>query len=259
MSVTPASRSALLPSDQRWLPHLAVALAVIAGACDGMAVVGLKGVFVSNQTGNMVLLGLGFVRSGATATADHTISLVAFVIGVAVAGLLIEYLLRRGIRHPLPALLLIQGILIATAAVIITLSGNELAGSAAVMASLFALASAMGMQSVCLHRVGKWSLQTVAFNPMLVSGTLDLVAQAIRSPISTAVPDRRPPKIVIWFAVVVASFIVGAILAALMYDAGGPQMLFIVAGATLLSAFITTRIALPDSGRPPQGCEPDQP
>ena len=62
-----------------------VALGLIAGACDGLSYLSLDGLFVANQTGNTVLLGLAVARGDGFATLEYVIAIAAFIVGLAAA------------------------------------------------------------------------------------------------------------------------------------------------------------------------------
>ena len=109
-------------TEGRALIIIAVSLALIAGACDGLAYLSLDGLFVANQTGNTVLLGLAIARGDGFATLEYVIAIAAFIVGLAAAALLIERLTLRGVKHVLTAALVVEALLIALGALIIAIA-----------------------------------------------------------------------------------------------------------------------------------------
>ncbi|MSX03032.1 MAG: DUF1275 domain-containing protein [Actinobacteria bacterium] len=241
--------------EVRGLLAVAVGLALIAGACDGLAYLALDGLFVANQTGNTVLLGLAVARGDGFATLEYLIAIAAFIAGLAAAALLIEQLTRRGFKHVLSASLVIEALLIAFGALIIQQAGGRLSGGGSELLAGASLALAMGMQTSSLQKVGSWAIRTTFVTGLLTDGTLDLVARGLdaagTSARSAAIPNKRPLRIVALGFGVVAVYAVGALIAGLMFSWEGGKMLFPVAAFTLLLALLTARMPRPALDRRP--------
>jgi uncharacterized membrane protein YoaK (UPF0700 family) len=250
-------------TEARALVGVTVALGLIAGACDGLSYLSLDGLFVANQTGNTVLLGLAIARGDGFATLEYVIALAAFIVGLAAAALLIERLTRSGVERMLPAALVIEALLIGFGALIIELAGGRLSGGGSELLAGAALAMAMGMQTSALQKVGSWAIRTTFVTGLLTDGTLDLVARGFdavgSSARSVAIPGERPLRIVILSFSVVLAYATGAVIAGLFFKWQGGTMLFIVAAFTLLLALLTARMKLPALDHRPTPSAPDQP
>ncbi len=240
-----------------------VALGLIAGACDGLSYLSLDGLFVANQTGNTVLLGLAVAREDGFATLEYVIAIAAFIIGLAAAALLIERLTRSGVKRMLPAVIVAEALLIALGALIIELAGGRLSGGPSELLAGASLSMAMGMQTSALQRVGSWAIRTTFVTGLLTDGTLDLVARGFdavgSSARSAAIPNERPLRIVVLSFSVVLAYALGAVIAGLFFKWQGGSMLFVVAAFTMLLALLTARMKLPALDRRPTPSAPDQP
>ena len=245
------------------LAAVTVALGLIAGACDGLSYLSLDGLFVANQTGNTVLLGLAIARGDGFATLEYVIALAAFIVGLAAAALLIERLTRSDVKRMLPAVLLVEALLIAVGALIIELAGGRLSGGTPELLAGASLALAMGMQTSALQKVGSWAIRTTFVTGLLTDGTLDLVARGFdavgSSARSVAIPDERPLRIVVLSFSVVAAYALGAVIAGLFFKWQGGTMLFAVAAFTLLLALLTARMKLRAPDHRPTPSVPGQP
>jgi len=259
MSAAPPSQPLLLARSERWMPLVAVSLAAIAGACDGLAYLSLDNLFVANQTGNVVLMGISIINGQSFETILHSVSLLAYIAGLALTGILVERMVSAGITRILPVIFALQTLLILVAAVVAQQAGTDLADSTAVPLAGGLLAAAMGMQTVALQKVGAWSIKTTFLNGMLSDGTLDIVARIIGRPRSTLVPDPRPLKIAVLAFLIVFTYLVGAAISAQLFNAHGSQGLFVVAAATLLLTLLTVRTEQPALDRRPTPSAPDQP
>ena len=120
-----------------------VALGLIAGACDGLSYLSLDGLFVANQTGNTVLLGLAVARGDGFATLEYVIAIAAFIVGLAAAALLIERLTRSGAKRMLPAVIVAEALLIALGAVIAGLFFKWQGGSMLFVVAAFTMLLAL--------------------------------------------------------------------------------------------------------------------
>ena len=249
--------------EGRKLIAVAVGLAMVAGACDGLAYLSLDGLFVANQTGNTVLLGLAIARGDGFATLEYLIAIAAFIIGIAAAALLIERLTRSGVKRILTAVLAAEALLIALGALIIEIAGGRLSGGTAELLAGAALAMAMGIQTCALQKVGAWAIRTTFVTGLLTDGTLDLVARGVgavaSSARSAAIPTERPLRIVALGFSVVAAYALGAVIAGLFFKWQGGTMLFAVAAFTMLLALFTARMKLRAPDHRPTPSVPDQP
>jgi len=242
---------------------VAEALGLIAGACDGLSFLSLDGLFVANQTGNTVLIGLAIARGDGFATLEHLIAIAAFIVGVAIAALLIERLTRSGVERLLPFALGFEALLIGIGALIIELAGGRLSGGTSELFAAAVLALALGVQTSALQKVGSWVIRTTFVTGLLTDGTLDVVARGLdaagSSARSVAIPDKRPARIGVLTFIVVTAYALGAVIAGLLFKWQGGTALFVVAAFTLALALLTVRMRLPAQDHRPTPSAPSQP
>src|SRR5881397_3790090 len=81
------------------LTRALLALTFTTGLVDAVSYLGLGRVFTANMTGNVVLLGFGIAGSGGLPVLAPIISLVAFLLGAVVGGILSKRLLERHPEH----------------------------------------------------------------------------------------------------------------------------------------------------------------
>ena len=95
------------------LTRALLVLTFTTGLIDAVSYLGLGHVFTANMTGNVVLLGFGIAGSGGLPVLAPIISLVAFLAGAVVGGILAQRLLERHPEH-LGAALAVEVTLIAS-------------------------------------------------------------------------------------------------------------------------------------------------
>src|SRR5437588_554094 len=81
------------------LTRALLVLTFTTGLIDAVSYLGLGHVFTANMTGNVVLLGFGIAGSGGLPVLAPIISLVAFLAGAVVGGILAQRLLERHPEH----------------------------------------------------------------------------------------------------------------------------------------------------------------
>ena len=170
--MTDGSRGAGGQPWHRMRPGVAVLLLLtaVAGSLDAVAFVDLVGVFVCNQTGNALLLGISIAEGRASDSVPGAISLAAFVLGAGLAGRLLPPV-RPGARWPSRTATAIAVEVVAIAAsAALWLAG---ASNAVVIGPI---AAAMGVQTTLAGRVALEHL-TSGF----LTGTLS--SAAMRSPL----------------------------------------------------------------------------
>src|SRR5947199_2057489 len=86
-------------SIQHPLARALLVLTFTTGLVDAVSYLGLGRVFTANMTGNVVLLGFGIAGSGGLPVLAPIISLIAFLIGAVVGGVLAKRLLDRHPEH----------------------------------------------------------------------------------------------------------------------------------------------------------------
>ena len=80
--------------------HTAMPLACVGGFLDAYTFVGYNGVFANAQTGNIVLLGVNAQARHWHEALLHIPPIVAFMLGVALAQMLAQPMVRKIVRHP---------------------------------------------------------------------------------------------------------------------------------------------------------------
>jgi uncharacterized membrane protein YoaK (UPF0700 family) len=151
------------------LTRALLALTFTTGLVDAVSYLGLGRVFTANMTGNVVLLGFGIAGSGGLPVLAPIISLVAFLIGAVVGGVLARRLLDRHAEH-LGTALAVEVSLIALAAIIAAaIAVRERTFSGDLLIALLALA--MGVRNATIRRIGVPDLTTT-----VLTGTLTALA-----------------------------------------------------------------------------------
>jgi len=127
-------------------------LCSVAGYVDAFGYLEFGHVFAANMTGNTVLLSIAAAEGDWSRVGLYVITLLAFLAGAAIAGLL-----KHALQRPFVALLLASVLLVAP-----YLLGVEGA------AGLVLLAAAMGLQGAALNRFGTISLQTIVITAAML-------------------------------------------------------------------------------------------
>ena len=150
------------------LTRALLALTFTTGLIDAASYLGLGRVFTANMTGNVVLLGSGS-RAGGLPVLAPIISLVAFLMGAVLGGILSKRLLERHPEH-LGAALGVEVPLITVAAIIaaaVTVRQNSFSGDLLIAL----LAFAMGVRNATIRKIGVPELTTT-----VLTGTLTALA-----------------------------------------------------------------------------------
>lgn len=151
------------------LTRALLALTFTTGLIDAASYLGLGRVFTANMTGNVVLLGLGIAGSGGLPVVAPIISLLAFLVGAVVGGILAKRLLERHPEH-LGAALVMEVSLIALAAItaaVITVRVDAFSGDFLIAV----LAFAMGVRNATIRKIGVADMTTT-----VLTGTLTALA-----------------------------------------------------------------------------------
>jgi uncharacterized membrane protein YoaK (UPF0700 family) len=184
------------------LTRALLALTFTTGLVDAVSYLGLGRVFTANMTGNVVLLGFGIAGSAGLPVLAPIISLIAFLMGAVVGGILSKRLLERHPEH-LGAALAVEASLVGAAAIIagvVTVRQRAFSGDLLIAV----LAFAMGVRNATIRKIGVADLTTT-----VLTGTL--TALAADSPLTGGTGrglTRRSATIV--------AMLVGAIVGALL-------------------------------------------
>ena len=154
--------------DGRFFPEVAaivLLLSATSGIVDAVAYQRF-GVFVANQTGNLVVVAVDFIDGQSVLSAGLSlVALVSFVIGVFAAMWLRVALLRHGSHARARVVLLsLEVALIAVVAVSIMLAGEAATGYLAI--ALLSISQAV--QAIVILRIVGIAVQTVVINTALV-------------------------------------------------------------------------------------------
>jgi len=168
----PESLTAAAVSVRHPLVRALVVLTFTTGLLDASSYLGLGHVFTANQTGNVVLLGLGIAGSGNLPVLAPLVSLGAFILGAGAAGVVIKHTRDRRITLVARALA-IELSLIAIAAVLaaaVTITPDAASGDTVIAL----LALAMGVRNATIRRLGGPDLTTT-----VLTGTLAAFAAGL--------------------------------------------------------------------------------
>ena len=137
----------------------AVTLTAVAGFADAHIFLNVVEVFIANQSGNLVLLGMGVGEGRWSAAMRHALAIAAFVVGVASVNWINERRRRSGRRLRPDVVLGTEAVLLLLVTAWIALVDHG--GSAArVYPVLVVGALAMGLQTAALLRVGAVNVAT---------------------------------------------------------------------------------------------------
>jgi uncharacterized membrane protein YoaK (UPF0700 family) len=155
---------------------LAVVLAAVAGFVDVVGYLALFGIFTAHMSGNSAAFGAAAGRGLPDEVALRGLPILFFVIGVAVAGGVIEFLARAGVRSPtavaLGAEVLCLVGLMAYAG--LAVPGPPRQGTVPFFVLVALAVGAMAIQTATLRRVGGRTVRTT-----YVTGMLTRLAEGI--------------------------------------------------------------------------------
>lgn len=220
---------------------VAIGLAAVAGFVDAHVFLHVAEVFVANMSGNLIHLGMSTGLEDWQRAARSAVSLVAFAGGIVVATVLHQRHVRAG-RRPRPVLLLIAEsvLLIALVGLLVAVPdlgehvdrGTDPGAYVAVLLG----ATAMGLQTVALRRVG-----SVAVATTYGTGTIvrigEKLALGARGAERTSEVRRRVTVVVL--VSVLAGYVGGAILATVM--GSSPANLLVPIAALGVCAAVSAR------------------
>src|SRR3954465_2614934 len=158
-------------SIQHPLTRALLVLTFTTGLVDAVSYLGLGRVFTANMTGNVVLLGFGVAGSGGLPVVAPLVSLVSFLVGAGLGGILAK---RIGDRHPahVAGALGLEVSLVGVAALVAGVIGvapGALSGD--VVIALLALA--MGIRNATVRRLAVPDLTTTVLTMTLTGLAAD--------------------------------------------------------------------------------------
>jgi uncharacterized membrane protein YoaK (UPF0700 family) len=203
------------------LTRALLVLTFTTGLVDAVSYLGLGRVFTANMTGNVVLLGFGIAGTGGLPVLAPIVSLVAFLMGAVVGGILAKRLLERHPEH-LGAAIGVEVSLIAVAAIlaaVITVRRGAFSGDLLIAV----LAFAMGVRNATVRKIGIADLTTT-----VLTGTL--TALAADSPLTGGTGRGLTRR-----ASTVVAMLVGGIVGALLLKTSLVLPLVAAGGLALLT------------------------
>jgi uncharacterized membrane protein YoaK (UPF0700 family) len=216
------------------LTVLLLTLTFSTGLVDAVSYLGLGRVFSANMTGNVVLLGFGIAGGYALPIVAPIVSLLSFVAGAALGGMLARAIAHRHRAHLGIALAAEVTLLVAAALATGLAAAHPNAASGDIVIGLLALA--MGIRNATVRRIGVPDLTTTVLTLTLTGLASDL--RHLRA--NPSAPSRR--------LLAVAAMLCGALAGALLLRTGAAWVLALAAAlATVTGARYLTH---PSSGDP---------
>ena len=189
-------------------PALAVAvlLAAITGFVDAVAYDRFLGVFVANQSGNAVFLGVAIGGSGSSTVWRPATSMVGFALGI-VVGQLVR---QRAARPRLGAWLLLCEVALFVVVIVITgpIDRARLVGGGQGALLILLASMAMGVQTEVIRHVAGTAVATT-----YQTGAIARVGEAVSRMVARTARLREERELVI-LLLVLAAYIGGAALGA---------------------------------------------
>jgi uncharacterized membrane protein YoaK (UPF0700 family) len=192
-----------------------VAASFGTGLVDGGTYVVLQHVFIANQTGNLIFVGLGVAGHSGFPVVRSALSLVGFALGAAIGGLVQR---RASVGRHAGPILVVVGLVLAAAG--FTLVGDQLHGAALDVLTA-AFACAMGAQASAARVVAVADVPTVVVTSTLASLAAEPWFGRQRA-------DRTGRR-----ASAIGAMLVGAVLGALLARAA-PWLPTLAAGLVLI-------------------------
>jgi uncharacterized membrane protein YoaK (UPF0700 family) len=233
------------PTAQHEIP-ITVAMAVLtvtAGAVDAISFLALGQVFTALATGNLLFLAFALGGQGAVPVERPAIALAAFIVGVIMGSGLLRAL---GQHRWFPIALGVEAALVAVAGLIALSVAGVGAMSVPHPLVIAVLAVAMGLRSMAALRAAIPGMPT-----QMIQGSLVAVIDAFISRRGAAGRQLKPEGAKLSLArhaATIGGTLVGAVLGALLVNAGAGLALLVVAAAVLVTAGV---YALVPRYRPP--------
>jgi uncharacterized membrane protein YoaK (UPF0700 family) len=200
--------------------ELGALLAMVGGFLDAYSFIDLGGVFSNTQTGNIVLLGVEAARGHWVRSARHMPSILAFVAGVAVAEMLRRPRVAAVVRRPARAALVME-ILVLTAV-------GFLPAAVPDSVKVVVIAFVASVQVSTFRTLITWS-----YNTTIMTGNLRSASQALYLAIADRDPERaRKARN---FALIILSFMIGALIGGWLGLRFGSRAIWAAAGLILVA------------------------
>jgi uncharacterized membrane protein YoaK (UPF0700 family) len=194
---------------------VALLLAAVTGYFDAVGFTRLFSVFVANQSGNVILFGIGLGDTDWAAVWPPALSMVGFVAGVAV-GLVLAGRIPEPVR-PVVLLGVETALIVVVAAVAGNLAGQTPPVGGTKEVVLLGLGSlAMGVQTDVIRQVARVSVATTYQSGALVRIASELADVVVHARLA---PTAR--KVLLVLGGMVAAYVVGAALGSAVVEAWG--------------------------------------
>jgi uncharacterized membrane protein YoaK (UPF0700 family) len=183
------------------LTRALLALTFTTGLVDGASYLGLGHVFTANMTGNIVLLGFGIAGGYNLPVLAPIVSLLAFLVGAGIGGILAQ---RYSTRHRIHAgtALAIEAVMLVVVAVFAAIKAPQ-TGQAAGYIVIAMMALAMGVRNATIRKIAVPDLTTTVL-------TMTLTGLAAESPLAGGTGKGSLRRVV-----AVATMLIGALVGAL--------------------------------------------
>ncbi len=216
---------------------LAVVLAATAGFVDAHVYLFVVPVFVANQSGNLIGLGMTTGQEQWHDAASALVAIASFIVGVLAATTFLRRDRARGVPARVYPLLQIEAAALLVLGLGLWIVDPTISHGWRVIDLLviFVGAGAMGVQSASLRSVGSVSITTT-----YGTGALVRVGEKLAAPLRTgdAVPDPQRMRTVAVLAVVLGSYVGGAALSAAL---GSAHWLVLIPALAMVGAAIAAR------------------
>ncbi len=217
-ATAPAPASPNVRSLRHPLTRALIALTLTTGFVDAASYLGLGRVFAANMTGNVVLLGFGIAGAAGLPVVAPLVSLMAFLLGAIVGGVMGTALSDRRRAHLLAALG-IEATLLLTAAMVAAVTVVR-PGKFVGYAVIGLLAFGMGARNATVRKLAVPDLTTT-----VLTMTLTGLAADLRLVGGTGAGTTRR-------ATAVASMLIGAVIGALLLKTSLTLVLVVAGGLT---------------------------
>jgi uncharacterized membrane protein YoaK (UPF0700 family) len=224
---------------------VAVLLAAITGFVDAVAFERFLGVFVANQSGNAVFLGMAIGGSPVSTAWRPATSMVGFALGIVVA-----QLVRRQVRGPrrtprLGAWLLVCELALFVVVIVITgpIDRVHLVGGGEGFVLIVLTSMAMGVQTEVIRHVAGTAVATT-----YQTGSIARMGEAVSRVLSRSARLREEREVVV-LLVVLAAYVGGAAVGAAAPGRWRWSMILVATVVALLAAvwFVAPRRVVGDA------------
>ncbi len=210
------------------LPALLVAMTLVTGLVDAFSYLVLGHVFVANMTGNVVFLGFSLGGAAGFSITASLLALVCFILGSFGGGFLGTQLGHHRGRL-LSVAAAVQTLLLAVAAILVTLSGNPVRAEYQ-YGLIIVLGLAMGLQNASARTLAVPDLTTTVL-------TLTIVGMAADSRLAGGSGSRAGRRLI-----AVVAMLVGALVGSLLILHVSIVVPLVIALVVTTLVAVTTRV-----------------